>query len=420
MAVLVTTTRITTTMCCPSSNITGTAEYVTLEDIYEAYYDCRKNKRSKASALAFEMHHERELRKLWVELNDMTYTISPSIVFAVTRPKLREVFAADFRDRVVHHLLMLRLEPIIESEMIDESFNCRKGKGTDYGVKTLQRHIKEVSNDYQYKAYVIQCDIQGFFMSIDKDILWRKVSTLMKREWKYGNLEWWLWLTKKIIYHRPEQNCIIHGDPRLLDMLPDNKTLFRSNGKGLPIGNLTSQIFGNYYLTDFDRWILAYIGEGARYGRYVDDFYVAGRRLKMHLLPVIRERLKNNEHLTLHPHKASLVEVRKGVKFVGSVIKPWGTYTGNRTVNNAMHIARMSDVADIEKHVQRLNSYFGFMIHRLTYGIRWRIWKEIPEGIRKSIYCVSMKKLRLRPQTRHSCNTRKKVVWWQNGRVIIK
>ena len=79
-----------------------------------------------------------------------------------------------------------------------------------------------------------------------------------------------------------------------------------------------------------------------------------------------------------------------------------------------------SDVADIEKHVQRLNSYFGFMIHRLTYGIRWRIWKEIPEDIRKSIYCVSMKKLRLRPQTRHSCNTRKKAVWWQNGRVITK
>jgi hypothetical protein len=134
-------------------------EYITAEEIYEAYYDCRRNKRSKASAVMFSVHYERELRELRRELNDMTYNIGTSIAFGVTRPKHREVFAASFRDRVVHHLLMMKLEPILEGEMIDNSFNCRKGKGTECGVNTLAQQIKEVSLNYTREAYVLQCDL---------------------------------------------------------------------------------------------------------------------------------------------------------------------------------------------------------------------------------------------------------------------
>ena len=369
-------------------------EYVTLDEIYEAYFQCRRNKRTKSTSLVFEMHYERNLRQLWEDLNNMTYTISPSIVFGVTRPKCREVFAANFRDRIVHHLLMIKLEPLLEEEMIDNSYNCRKGKGTECGIHTLSKQILKVSDNYTKKTYVLQCDIQGFFMSIDKDVLWEAIKSVMNRKWKYGNLDWWMWLTKMIIYNRPELNCIIHGDKSILDGLPDNKTLFRSNGKGLPIGNLTSQIFGNYYLTCFDKFIINLFGENCEYGRYVDDFYVISINKKRLLKNIskIRKYLFENLKTKLHPKKVSIIDAKKGVNFIGSVVKPWGIYIGNRTIENAFKVAKIKRPKDIKRHVQRLNSYFGYMIHRLTYGIRWNLWNTILD--KKNLCVIDMKKIK--------------------------
>ena len=373
-------------------------EIVTLEDIYEAYYVCRKNKRSKPSAIKFELHYEKYLRQLYNDLNNGTYTISKSIVFGISRPKKREVFAADFRDRIVHHLLMLRLEPILETEMIDTSYNCRVNKGTTYGINTLYKQIKTVSNNYTKQTFVLQCDIQGFFMSINKEILWKHVHNIMFKKWTLGNLEWWLDLTKQIIMHRPELFCDIHGNKSILDNLPDEKTLFRSNGKGLPIGNLTSQIFGNYYLTPFDNWIKEEIGENMEYGRYVDDFYIVGcdKKRMLRLLPKIREQLKTNFDLTLHPRKVSITDVKKGISFIGCVIKPWGIYNGNRTITNAFNVLKRYKKGDsIEDLIQTINSYFGFMVGRLSYGIRWNYWKAICQKT-NNLVCINMKKVSLK------------------------
>ena len=121
-------------------------EYITIEEIYDAYYDCRKRKRSKRSSIKYELNYEVENHKLWKELNTQTYEIGYSLAFCVTRPKLREVFAADFRDRIVHHLIMLKFLPLFESEMIDDSYNCRKGKGSLYGVNRVQSFIEKVSD----------------------------------------------------------------------------------------------------------------------------------------------------------------------------------------------------------------------------------------------------------------------------------
>jgi len=412
-----TTTRLTTTRCCQSSNIliAEKMEYVTLEEIYEAYYDCRKKKRRKASAVFFELHYETYLRELHEELNSMSYTISTSIAFGVTRPKHREVFAASFRDRIVHHLLMMKLEPILESEMIDNSYNCRKGKGTECGVNTLAEQIKTVSQNYTRKAYVLQCDLQGFFMSIEPSTLWKMLEKVMKRKWCYDNLDWWLWLIKMIVTNRPEKNCVIKGNRKIIENLPDNKTLFRSKGKGLPIGNLTSQIFGNYYLTPFDWWLQSILPKGYETGRFVDDFYIVGtdRKRMMKTIPAVRQHLKDNYGLTLHPHKVMITECKKGVKFIGAVIKPWGVYISNRTVGHAFEVAEITNVEDMNRHMQRLNSYFGFMRHRLTYAIRWRLFNAIPQKVKKKLVCVNMEKF----QVRCSGDTTKKVaLLWNEQR----
>ena len=108
---------------------------IPLEDFFIAYYQCRKRKRKTINALQFEVNYEENLVKLWREVNSRKYEIGRSICFLVTRPKLREIFAADFRDRIVHHVIMMRLEPLFEEVFIEDNYNCRKGKGTLYGVK---------------------------------------------------------------------------------------------------------------------------------------------------------------------------------------------------------------------------------------------------------------------------------------------
>lgn len=115
---------------------------ISLEDVLIAYYDCRKNKRNTRSALAFEVNYEQNCVDLWREINERSYTPRKSITFIVTGPVKREVFAADFRDRIVHHLLALKIVPLFEEEFIEETSNCRKGKGTLYGIKKLEESIR--------------------------------------------------------------------------------------------------------------------------------------------------------------------------------------------------------------------------------------------------------------------------------------
>ena len=148
-------------------------EYISLEEVFEAYYECRRNKRKTFNALSFESDYEVKLVELWREINTETYEIGKSIAFVVTRPVKREVFAADFRDRVVHHLVVHRLEPLFEEVFIDDNYNCRKEKGVLYGVKRLYQQVKECSGNYTKDCYIAKCDLQGFFMSIHKPTLWR-------------------------------------------------------------------------------------------------------------------------------------------------------------------------------------------------------------------------------------------------------
>jgi hypothetical protein len=167
--------------------------------------------------------------------------------------------AADFRDRVVHHLLYDYINPAFEKLFIEDSYSCRKGKGTLYGVKRLETFIKLCSHNYTRDCYILKLDIKGYFMSIDKDILARNVYSVLakapiERENKAPlDREMIAYLLDKIIYNDPVRNCIIKGQPSDWDGLPPSKSLFHSAPNcGLPIGNLTSQLFNNVYLHPFD------------------------------------------------------------------------------------------------------------------------------------------------------------------------
>ena len=343
------------------------------------------------------MEYEKKLIRLHSELNDGMYEISPSTVFCVTRPKIREVFAADFRDRVVHHLLMRRFEYIFESEMIDSSYNCRKGKGVLYGVFDTEKQMREVSMNYTRAAYILQCDIKGFFMSISREKMWIMVERTLRKNYHEDDLCFWLWLWQKVILHQCEENCRICGDKNLLDKLPPHKSILKSKGKGLPIGNVPSHYLSNLFLTIFDKWAVGYIGKDGRYGRYADDWHAihTDKDKLLNMISDARNFLRKELSLTLHPKKIYLQEVGKGVRFCGAVIKRGRVYVSNSTLGVICDsIDRYNDgKTSKEILVQSINSYFGLLGHYRTYAIRWKLWKRIKN--KKNLCNVNMMKLKM-------------------------
>lgn len=377
-------------------------EYVTIEEIDQAYRDCKRRKTSTGGYLEYSKNYIMENYRLYEELNSMTYEVGKSRCFVVTRPKLREVFCAQFRDRVVHHLLVNKFITILESEMTDSAFACRMGKGTDYGINYIKDAIERVSHNYQRETWVMKCDIEGFFMSIDRMMLYQRLESVLRRDYHGADIEWWLWLWGKVILNRPERNCERVGDLALWNDLPDNKSLFKSGGKGLPIGNLPSQILANLLLSPFDKMMIERLGDGG-YGRYVDDFVCIStdKALLLRLAHDAREYL-SSIGLKMHPRKFYLQEAKKGLEITGAVIKQGRVYVNNRSVNNMREVIEAWNRKiehppdDVKRFVRRMNSHFGHLRHRRTYAIRRKAWKEIKD--KSKVYCINMYKLKARKQ----------------------
>ena len=362
---------------------------VELEEVFRAYYDCRKNKRRTINALAFEADFEDNLIELWKDINSRKYTPGKSIAFIVTEPVKREVFAADFRDRIVHHLIINKLNHLFEAQFINDSYSCREGKGTQFGIQRVSEFIRECSTDYSKDCYILKMDIQSFFMSIDKNILFKRLREFVLDQYHEQDQLLIIELIYKVIFNNPEDNCLIKGKKSDWKGLPKSKSLFFvPQDKGLPIGNLTSQIFANFYLNFFDKFVTETCNV-KYYGRYVDDFVIVhqDKGFLISLIPKLREFIKDELNLTLHPKKIYLQHYSKGVKFIGAVVKPNREYIGNRTkgklyakltqLNKELEKNPNPSPDSIAQAVASINSYLGFMIHYKTFKIRKRMLENV-------------------------------------------
>ncbi len=300
----------------------------TFENIYKAYLQCRKNKRNTINALEFEYNLLENLHDLYYDLNKKHYRVGKSLCFLTSSPKLREVFASDFRDRVVHHVLVNELEPHFERKFIHDVYSNRKSKGTHQAVKQAKRYMCQTP-----KGYYLQLDIKGFFYNLDKMILLEK----LKKEVIGSNLDVSsvLYLASKIIFHDPTNSYVFKGDVSKLALLPAHKTLFKiPKSKGLPIGNLTSQFFANVYMNDFDNFIKRKL-KVKRYIRYVDDFVLfdeSKERLKW-LKEQIETYLQKELKLTLR-EDVKLKKHSDGLDFLGYIIRPHYVLVRQRVINN--------------------------------------------------------------------------------------
>ena len=150
------------------------------ENLHRQYLACRRNKRNTLSALEFEARQEKNLVALREALVTRTYVPARSVCFLAPGPKLREVFAADFRDRVVHHVLVNYLERIWEPRFIHDSYACRRGKGVHAAVPRLQQFIRQVTVNGTRRAWYLQLDIRNYFMTIDRDLLFATLNSLSR------------------------------------------------------------------------------------------------------------------------------------------------------------------------------------------------------------------------------------------------
>ncbi len=324
----------------------------TFDQLVQAFLDCRQNKRSSTSCQAFEQHLERNLCALYDELASGAYRPGRSICFVITRPKPREVWAADFRDRIVHHLLYNHIAPRFLASFVAGSCACIPGRGTLYAARMLEHDIRSITQNWGRPAFYLKMDFANFFVAIKKPVLFEQLAAKVHEPF-------WLGLTSKILFHDPRQDVEVRGSRALLALVPPHKSLFNAPADtGLPIGNLSSQFFANVHLNALDQFCKHQI-KAKRYVRYVDDFVILHESAQW--LNEARQRIEAwlPERLgaRLNPSKTILQPIERGVDMVGHVIKPWRRTTRARTVRSALHELSAKESGLFESG----NSYFGLL-----------------------------------------------------------
>ena len=358
-----------------SAPIFDTSPSRLLLDIYRAYRDARRHKRSRDYQLRFERNAESELVRLRDSILSGRYRPGPSTCFIIHDPKMREVFAAQFRDRVVHHLLYNYIAPLLIPTFIRDSYSCIPGRGTHDGIYRLEDSIRTVSCNYSRPCFVLKLDIQGYFMHINRKRLLDICLNALEPFRNRLDSPLIRYLLSVIILDDPTVNCHRRGSLSGWRGLPDSKSLFHSPpGCGLPIGNLTSQLFSNVYMDLFDKYMVSLVGEG-RYGRYVDDAYVVGgsKAELRRLIPLAGSFLLKELGLSLSINKIAIYSAYRGVEFLGAYLKPFRRYVGNRCLKRMeTKMASWSSHPPIHP-VQSINSFLGITSHYRAFNIR-RKW----------------------------------------------
>ncbi len=224
----------------------------TFDDVLTAYQHCRVGKPASVQQSRFELKLSENILNLVSDIHKRKYKPGQATCFVVTHPKPREIFAANYQDRIVHHLIVSRLEPIWEPKFINTSFACRKGKGTHGALQNLKTQIRRISQGGKLPVYVLQLDLAAFFVSIHRPTL--KNLFLKGLNPRAKQLQW---LIETYMNHDPRKDVRMLCTEERHAAIPKEKSWFnRAPDDGLPIGNLTSQFGANVYLNDLDHWIM--------------------------------------------------------------------------------------------------------------------------------------------------------------------
>lgn len=368
---------------------------VPLVAIYNCYDRTCRHKRTKASFLYFMNDAPTELIDLCHAINNMEYMPQDCILFMVHVPKLREVIAAYFLDRVAQTYLVDKLIPYLEKYMHPDSYSCRVGKGGLRAAMKLRDYIFMESKGYTQDCWVYSFDFASFFMSIDTMLL-----VPMLTDFIDANLppsqerEILKYLTRVIYQCYPQEHCRRMGDLLDSDDLPKSKSmLHKTNNVGVPIGNRTSQTAGNYITTPV-LWMLTDMG--IKFVQYTDDNtgVVRDEQTILKLMPLLRQFCHEKLHLKIHPNKFYLQHYSKGIRCGAYKLRFDHVLPNDRIAHNfrwKIEVAsRKADkfhnyVYKTKEHiVSVVNSYCGL----LKYCHSYRLRKEVLDGMKESRWSV--------------------------------
>jgi len=324
----------------------------------------RKGKRKKADVQEFERNLEDNLFSLHLEIKDKTYRHSDYTSFYITDPKSRHIHKACVKDRIVHHAIYRILYPLFDPAFINDSYSCRNKKGTHKAVKRLEKFTRIVSKNYTKPCWALKCDVKKYFSSVDHRILFG----LIKRRVTDKKV---LWLISEILssFDSRERERERERDDPVLKIQPARR--------GLPIGNLTSQLFANVYLGELDQFIKHRL-RIKYYLRYCDDFIILGNDYSSleNLIGQIQFFLECQLSLKLHPRKIIIRKLSSGIDFLGYIILPHYIVPRRRTVKRIFRNFEKKVTIEPQKANASLQSNLGYLSHANAYRIS-RILEEI-------------------------------------------
>lgn len=317
-------------------------QLISLENLFQAWSEFKKGKRKRKDVQKFEINLEDSLFLLYDKLKSKTYRHGNYHSFYVQDPKQRHIHKAQVKDRIVHHLLYRYLYRLFDKSFIYDSYSCRLNKGTHKGVKRLEKFIRIISKNYTKNCWCLKLDIRKFFASIDHQTLIH----LLEKKVKDNDI---LWLLKEVI-----------------DSFP----------LGIPLGNLTSQIFANIYMNELDQFVEHNL-KVKYYIRYADDFIILSdyKNTLQRLIITIEDFLKEELHLKLHPKKIILRRVDWGIDFLGYIILPH--YILPRTKTKRRIFKKLSEKINQSNFNQSLQSYLGYLSHANAYRITQELKNQV-------------------------------------------
>lgn len=314
-------------------------DIISLDNLLIAWQEFTRDKRSKADVQLFARHLAERLTVLHEKLVSKTYKHGGYYAFSITDPKPRNIHKANVGDRVLHHAVYRLLYPFFDNTFIYDSYSCREKKGTHKALERFQKFCFTVSRNHTRTCWILKCDIRKFFASVDQTVLLGILSTHIQ------DVDV-LWLLREII------------------------TSFHSTaeGKGLPLGNLTSQLLVNIYMHEFDYYVKHYL-KAKYYIRYADDFVLVSHN-KVWLekqIPKIKQFLSHVLFLTLHPDKVCIRPLASGVDFLG-----WVHFPDHKVMRPATARRMIKRIRENPKP-ETVQSYLGLM----RYGNTERLTKTV-------------------------------------------
>ena len=270
---------------------------LSFEELYSCYQLCLKNKKRKSGTYNFvNADLCLNLYELLQEINSRRYVPSPSNCYVVTDPAYREIFAAQFKDRIVQHFYMRELGNILNKELVIGCSSCIKKRGTSYALKLLKDYVRNETKNGKEDCYFLKIDLSGYFMSIKREIVCNKFITLINEKYKGKYKELLLYLTPIIFLNNPAESCKYKCREELRKKVPDRRKMKKDSEYGMAIGNLTSQAGSNLNLNEFDHYVVEKI-KLKNYIRYVDDIVIISKNKEelRNALPMIITKLSETE-----------------------------------------------------------------------------------------------------------------------------